>query len=223
MPDVQGFWSTIGGLVAIIALIGGYVMYRRGVKTTKPDGGIPLPTDPIIAPELNPAPQILPLLNLSASWTAAFQEASREDFQTNGVRSNCGGEYGIRDNGTGPYEVMVSAIVRETGAMQPFYRTITDAMANDEWGPPDQFYWYPGDVRRWTKKVTGGCNPVYVEYPAGPKPALPADGSQFHVDFLVRARNRYGKESVPLLMSPRVQQHACGGEPDVPTPTPPCP
>lgn len=218
MPDVQGFWSTIGGLVAIIAIIGGFVMYRRGAK--KPDGGVPLPPDPIIAPPLNSAPQLLPLLSLNPAWHS-FQEGSHEVFQTIGHTGGCGRmEYGIKDNGTGPYETMISAIVRETGAMQPVYRRDTDEWCNDQWVPSGVFYWYPGWMRQWTQKVTGGCNPVYTEFPPGPKPALPA--GNFTLDFTIRARNRFGQESAPLPVSLPIGHHPCGPEPETPTPAP-CP
>jgi hypothetical protein len=217
--------ETIIGLLFFAGVIG--LVLITANKKIKPA------VKPIVGPVVNiqdpaiAAPQILFLMGLSPIWAANLQEASREEFQTTFVTYGCGTmECGIRDNGTGPYETMISATVRETGAMQPFYRTDTDAWCNDQWIPSGQFYWYPGDVRRWTQKVTGGCHPVYVEYPAGPKPALPADGSQFHVDFLIRARNRFGTESTPLLMSPRVQQHGCGIQAEEPAPVSgsrPCP
>lgn len=212
----------------ILAIIGGIALtaiLRAASKPTKPDGGIPLPADPIIAPTLMDAPQMLFLLNLSALWANPFQEGSAEKFQTTFSTHDCGAiECGIKDNLTGPYEVMIEATVRETGAMQPFYRADTDEWCNGQRIPSGSFYWYPGDVRSWTKKTTGGCNPVITDYPAGKKPTLPADGKDFTVDFKVRAWNRFGKEATPLLMSPRVAQHLCGDEGKTPTPAPvPCP
>jgi hypothetical protein len=216
----------------ILAIIGGIALtavLRAASKPNKATGGIPLPPGGVVVPvdpiSARAAPRLLPILGLSTLWADPFQEGSWEKFQTTYETHDCGAtEYGIEDNGTGPHEVLIEATVRETGAMQPFYRADTDEWCNGQRIPSGSFYWYPGAVRPWTKKTTGGCNPVITDYPAGKKPTLPADGKDFTVDFKVRAWNRFGKEATPLLMSPRVAQHLCGDEGKTPTPAPvPCP
>jgi hypothetical protein len=117
MPDVQSFWSTIGSLAVVLAIIVGAVFWIRSRASVKPKPPAP-PTPPVEKPK--PAPSYHGVLLIKP----VFDEGERFIFQTTRQVTGCLGEtvvYGMDNNETGPYGVILRASRTDTGAFMPIY------------------------------------------------------------------------------------------------------
>ena len=115
MENLQQFWLSIGAVVVIgvVALL--WFGSRVGKKPTPTPTPQPKPIEPT-----KPAPTYLGAF----LWKPIYQKGERLIFQTTPQTTGCGetaGHYGIQDNGTGPYGVIVRAYEKATGKTMPVY------------------------------------------------------------------------------------------------------
>jgi hypothetical protein len=227
MPDVQGFWSTIGSLAIVLGLIVVAIFWVRA-RSTKPSGGIPLPDGGVVAPK--PAPSYHGFLSLKPN----YDEGERLIFQTTQQVAGCLGEtvsYGIDDNGTGPYGVMVRAWRDDTKQEMPVYGHDGRPQCNGVFVPSGVFDVYLCGKRPYSAIGSLiGCD-VFVPYKAqtvvfvpslatskacnppqqssgGTPSTVPAEG-QIAVLIEVTPMNQHGQTSGPYLQTVIVQKQIC--------------
>jgi hypothetical protein len=227
MADVQSFWSTIGAVIVLVVLVGGYVMYRRGAK---PSGGIPLPDGGVVAPKPKPAPSYHGFLSLKP----VYDEGERLIFQTTPQEAGCLGEtvhYGMDDNLTGPYGVMVRSWRDDTKEEMPVYGHDGLPQCDGVFVPSGVFDVYLCGKRPYSAiGASIGCD-VFVPYKAqtvvfvpslatskacnppqqssgGTAPTQPAVG-QIAVTIEVTPMNQWGQTSGPYLQAIMVQKAIC--------------
>jgi hypothetical protein len=220
MPDVQGFWSTVGGLVVLVVLIGGYVMYRRGAKPNVPptpgtDPGQPVPA----APSYHGTLLLKPV----------YDEGERLIFQTTRQVAGClegAVTYGLDDNATGPYGVLIRAWRKDTLQTMPVYVHDGGPKCDGIFVPSGVFDVYLLAERPYAAIGSAvGCN-VFVPYenklvtyaPATPKACNPPQpitipapvvGTQAEVVIEVTPMNRFGATSGPYQQSLVVNLSPC--------------
>jgi hypothetical protein len=221
MPEVQSFWSTIGAVIVLVVLVGGYVMYRRGAKSNAPPTPGPTPPQPI-----PPAPTYHGFLSLKP----VYDEGERLILQTTRQVVGCLNAvvaYGIEDNATGPYGVMLRAWRADTRESMPVYvhdggpqcdGLFVDSGVFDVYLLAKRpynavgssvgcnvFVPYENKLVPYAPSVAKGCNPPQPN----PGPVTPATGTQVAVVIEVTPMNRFGRTSGPYEQTVIVNLSPC--------------
>lgn len=225
MPEVQSFWSTIGAVIVLVVLVGGYVMYRRGAKSNAPPTPGPTPPKPI-----PPAPTYHGFLSLKP----IYDEGERLIFQTTRQVAGCLGEtvvYGMDDNNTGPYGVMVRAWRDDTKEEMPVYGHDGLPQCNGVFVPSGEFDVYLCGKRPYSSIGSLiGCetfvpynSPIVVFTPnqasakacnppqesSGGQPQTKPLKGQIAVLIEVTPMNQWGRTSGPYTQTVIVQKKIC--------------
>jgi hypothetical protein len=221
MPEVQSFWSTVGGLVVLVVLVGGYLLFRRGAKPNVTPTPVPEPGEPAPA-----APSYHGTLLLKP----VYDEGERLIFQTTRQVAGClegAVTYGLDDNATGPYGVLVRAFRKDTLQAMPVYVHDGGPKCDGIFVPSGVFDVYLLAERPYAAVGSAvGCN-VFVPYenklvtyaPSMPKgcnppqpnpgPAIPVVGTQVVVVIEVTPMNRFGATSGPYQQTVVVNLSTC--------------
>lgn len=153
---------SIGWLViAAIALVAFIVFGNRKTKPTTPV----TPTTPTVPAGPRPAPTFLGFL-LTKSWYGFGEQLFLNTMtEVHGCDQGTGAPTvvtGIKDNGSGPYDVRLRAYVKETGAEMPVYTTGSDHVAYTEvsgkWVPSGMFKVYLLGKCPYINGALSNCN-----------------------------------------------------------------
>lgn len=222
MQDLSSFWSSIG-LLAVLAILAVLWIAHRSTKPTKPNTPDVKPDEPIPLP----APSYHGFLSLKP----LYQKGERLIFQTTRQVTQCGADvvsYGIDENNTGPYGVLLRAYVKETGETMPIYIHDGGAQCDGQWVPSGVFdvylmgrrpYEQIGSVVGCTKFIPYKVElPVYVPAhgaakgcnPPQPVPVpQPVPGKTVEVVIEVSVMNQYGSTSGPYSQVVMVDTTGC--------------
>ena len=200
--DIQSLAALVG-IGAFVWLL--WRMTRKGSST------------PPVVPPAQPGEQPAPRIPRWHGWWILFpvlEQGSFSHTQTTPSVTGCltaERRYGIEDNGTGPYDVLVTIKHRGTGWVNPIYSEQTHEDITGRWVPSGQFYWYPLAVRSWKQIVPGGCGNT--------APATENDFAELkfgtttqYLDVSLRIRNSLGDVSEEIVDVIPVAPHFCNEE-----------
>jgi hypothetical protein len=232
MTFTTGLVLACMGGAALLAL-----MFAAGRKTAKPKPPAEPPPGNVTPPAGTDAPYLNEILGLLWTPPGGWVQGNLVRFDTFYNEHGCFPNLvpnGMKDNGTGPNQVKITATIKETGDAQPVYCHGSGKLANDVWLPSvgiepttgalaGSFYFFPGRTRGWTGIETGGtCLGTVTVYPDLPEPRLPGGVTSFTVDITVTGRNRFGVETNSRRYSIVNTRRICN-DPAPPIYTPPAP
>jgi hypothetical protein len=172
------------------------VAFLQAIGLMKRPTPYPPPPVPPVPPPLPPPNEDAPdFLGFWCERGTYFVKGERTTLLTSYFTSACPpdiGEYGIRDNGTGPYDAAIAIGPADRPGTERVYRDNGPACER-EFRPSGEFYWYPGEERPWNmasaRRVSSpkGCDPVPPYVPPPPPEQL----TPYVIE--VTVRNRYGR------------------------------